>query len=142
MGIVLGVLLVLMQLVPFGRAHPNPPVESEPDWPSPEDRALVVRACFDCHSNETQWPWYSYVAPISWLVANDVEEGRYALNFSKWEQSKDMLGAIADVVDSGSMPPWYYELMHPAANLSESDRARLVNMFGRVHPAALDPSGE
>ena len=58
--------VVVMQLVPYGRDHSNPPVTAEPNWDSPETRALFKRACFDCHSNETVWPWYAYVAPFSW----------------------------------------------------------------------------
>ena len=66
------VLFGLIQLVPVQRT--NPPVVAEPPWDSPETRALAVRACFDCHSNETVWPWYAYVAPVSWLVAHDTDE--------------------------------------------------------------------
>lgn len=72
---VLGTLLVLLlaiQLVPYGRDHTNPPVVAEPAWDSPATRALFVRACADCHSNQTVWPWYSHVAPVAWLVAHDV----------------------------------------------------------------------
>lgn len=75
---------VLMQLVSYGRNHTNPPVVSEPTWDSPETRALAVRACYDCHSNETVWPWYTNVAPVSWLIQREVAEGREELNFSTW----------------------------------------------------------
>ena len=75
---------LLIQLVPFGRDHTNPPVVQEPKWDSPATRELAKRACFDCHSNETVWPWYSNIAPVSWLVANDTYEGRDHLNFSDW----------------------------------------------------------
>ena len=77
-------LTVAIQAVPYGRAHDNPPVRSEPQWDSPVTRDLVVRACFDCHSNETIWPWYANIAPISWLTTRDVDEGRDELNFSEW----------------------------------------------------------
>ncbi len=77
---------LLIQLVPYGRNHTNPPVLQEPNWDSPQTRALAQRACFDCHSNETEWPWYSHVAPVSWLVQRDVEEGREKVNFSTWGQ--------------------------------------------------------
>ncbi|NVB82954.1 MAG: cytochrome C, partial [Kofleriaceae bacterium] len=66
----------VMQLVPYGRARSNPPVASEPAWDSPRTRELAVRACFDCHSNETKWPWYARVAPMSWVLERDVEIGR------------------------------------------------------------------
>jgi hypothetical protein len=65
-------LVALIQAVPYGRAHSNPPVVSEPAWDSPRARELAVRACFDCHSNETVWPWYSNIAPVSWLIQSDV----------------------------------------------------------------------
>ena len=74
----------LIQLVPYGRDHTNPPVTSEPAWDSPQTKALAQKACFDCHSNETVWPWYSSIAPGSWLIYRDVVEGRGNLNFSEW----------------------------------------------------------
>ena len=81
---VLAAAFLLIQLVPYGHAHDNPPVAAEPNWDSPQTRELAQRACFDCHSNETTWPWYSNVAPVSWLVQHDVDEGREYLNFSRW----------------------------------------------------------
>jgi hypothetical protein len=72
--------LIVIQVIPYGRDHTNPPVIEEPVWDSAQTRDLAVRACFDCHSNETVWPWYSNVAPLSWLVQSDVEEGRETLN--------------------------------------------------------------
>ena len=65
----------LFSFVPYGRDHVNPPVGAEPSWDSPETRALARQACFDCHSNETEWPAYSTVAPVSWLIQHDVSEG-------------------------------------------------------------------
>ena len=70
------VVLVLIQFVPYGRSHTNPPVTGEPKWSSARVRQLTKDACFDCHSNETTWPWYSNVAPVSWLVQRDVDSGR------------------------------------------------------------------
>ena len=80
---------LVVQVIPYGRDHTNPPVAAEPLWDSPQTRDLAVRACFDCHSNETEWPWYSNVAPISWLVQRDVEEGREELNFSEWDREQE-----------------------------------------------------
>src|ERR1700720_2261256 len=77
---------VLIQLIPFGHTHTNPPATKEPPWNSPDTRASIPRACFDCHSNETTWPWYSHVAPVSWLVQNDVDGGRGHLNFTEWDR--------------------------------------------------------
>ena len=78
-GVIAAFLAV--QLVPYGRAHDNPPVNSEPAWDSPATRALAKQACYDCHSNETEWPAYANIAPISWFVQHDVNEGRAVLNF-------------------------------------------------------------
>jgi len=120
-------LFVLAQLVPFGHDHTNPPVVQEPAWDSPETRALAVRACFDCHSNETAWPWYTRVAPSSWLVAWDVAEGRSRLNFSEWGNRRRDVEDIPRVVQNGSMPPGKYLLMHKVANLTPAEREQLVN---------------
>ncbi len=79
-------VLLLIQLIPVDKS--NPPVVSEPTWDSPQTRALAKDACFDCHSNETVWPWYAKIAPSSWLLAQDVDEGRSALNFSEWGQGE------------------------------------------------------
>src|SRR5215216_1353338 len=87
-AMIVGVLFVVLQLVPYGRRHDNPPTTREPAWDDPTTRALAVRACFDCHSNETRWPWYSYVAPVSWLTQRDVDEGRRELNFSEWDRQQ------------------------------------------------------
>ena len=71
----IGIFLII-QLIPFGHNRTNPPTVAEPNWSSPEARALVKEHCFQCHSNETQWTWYSNIAPGSWLIAMDVIEGR------------------------------------------------------------------
>lgn len=75
-GIGLLGLLLAIQLVPYGRDHSNPPGRTEPSWDSPATRELARRACFDCHSNETEWPAYASIAPASWLAQYDVDEGR------------------------------------------------------------------
>lgn len=116
----------LIQLVPFGHTHANPPVASEPAWNSPQTRALFHRACFDCHSNETKWPWYSHVAPMSWLVERDVNTGRRHLNFSQWNQPQRHARDVAVQVGSGSMPLWFYLPMHPAARLSGAEKQELI----------------
>jgi hypothetical protein len=113
---------VLIQLVPYGRAHANPPVRSEPKWDSPATLALARRACFDCHSNETVWPWYSDVAPISWLIQRDVDEGRSKLNFSNWSGQRQEADHSAREVSSGKMPQWYYVVLHPSAGFSAAEK--------------------
>jgi Haem-binding domain len=122
------VLFLLIQLVPFGRNHTNPPVVSEPKWDSPATRALAQRACFDCHSNETVWPWYSNVAPVSWLVASDVQDGRRRMNFSEWNRGfQPSIGEISGIIQEGEMPPAQYLLMHPQARLTDTEKQSLIN---------------
>jgi len=137
--------LVLIQLVPYGRSHDNPPVTAEPVWSSPQIRALAQRACFDCHSNETVWPWYSQIAPISWGVQRDVDDGRWTMNFSEWtalaapkaDGSKLGVGQwMGTVVQKGAMPPAQYLLFHPNADLSLAERAQLAQGFAVMFDAA------
>jgi hypothetical protein len=128
--LIIVVLLVLIQFVPIDRT--NPPVVREPNWDSPQTRAYAVRACFDCHSNETKWPAYSYIAPISWLVADDVEEGRKDFNMSDWKPGKG--DEAAKEVRKGDMPMWQYALMHSEAKLTDAEKkefiAGLIATFG------------
>jgi mono/diheme cytochrome c family protein len=119
-------LLVLIQLVPYGRDHTNPPASAEPAWDSARTRALADAACFDCHSNETRWPWYTNVAPFSWLTQNDVDNGREALNFSEWDRPQEEAGEAAEAVMEGEMPPRAYTWLHPDAKLSAEERDALI----------------
>jgi mono/diheme cytochrome c family protein len=120
-----GVLLAI-QLVPYGRNHTNPPVTAEPGWDRPQTRALAARACYDCHSNETVWPWYSTIAPVSWLVQRDVDEGRRTLNFSEWERPQREAHESAKTVRKGEMPPWFYELGARGPRLTTAERSALA----------------
>lgn len=120
-------LFVLIQLVPYGRDHANPPVTAEPAWDSPGTRTLVAGSCMDCHGNQTVWPWYSNVAPVSWLTQRDVDEGRIALNFSEWDMPQEEAEEIVDSIIDGEMPPWTYTLTHPGARLSEEEQQRLID---------------
>ena len=119
-------IFLLIQLVPFGRQHTNPPIVQEPNWDSPQTKELTQRACFDCHSNETIWPWYSNVAPISWLTQNDVDEGRRFLNFSDWGKVREAF-EIPEVVQGGRMPPSYFLIMHPEAKLTQAEKDALAS---------------
>lgn len=124
------IALLFIQLIPYGRDHSNPPVISEPRWDSADTRALAKRACFDCHSFETAWLWYSRVAPVSWLVQYDVDEGRSELNFSDWRHGAregERAGKIAKEVTEGEMPPLVYLLAHPEARLSEAEKRQLAD---------------
>ncbi len=128
----LGVLLLgfgALQLVPYGRNHTNPVVVQEPQWNSPETRALAQRACFDCHSNETVWPWYSNIAPVSWLVQRDVDEGRQRLNFSEWNIYNRMGNEAIEKLAEGEMPPLQYFPTHPEAVLSTTEKQALIDGF-------------
>jgi hypothetical protein len=120
-------LLLLAQLVPVDRG--NPPVEEEVPA-APEVRRILQRSCYDCHSNQTRWPWYARVAPFSWLVAHDVDEAREHMNFSTWnryddEEREEKLEEAWEEVEEGEMPLWFYLPLHPEARLSERDRELL-----------------
>ena len=125
MGVFL-VLFLLIQLVPYGRDHTNPAAVMEPKWNSPETRALLKRACFDCHSNETIWPWYSNVAPVSWLVTYDVNRGREHLNFSEWNRPQVDSEEIISVIEEGEMPTFQYLSMHSTARLNQAEKQALI----------------
>jgi hypothetical protein len=119
--------MLLIQLIPYGRSHDNPAVVAEPAWDTPKTRELTVRACYDCHSNETQYPWYTNVAPISWSLALHIDEGRQKLNFSEWNRRQEEADEAAETVKEGSMPLWSYELLHSDARLDADERRALID---------------
>lgn len=119
-------LAVVIQLVPYGRSHPNPPVVKEVAWDSAQTKALVRRACYDCHSNETVWPWYSHVAPVSWLVQRDVNEGRNHLNFSEMNREQRHVKDAAASIEEGGMPMSIYLPLHPEAKLTPEETKQLL----------------
>lgn len=117
-----------IQFIPYGKDHTNPPVMTSPQWDSERTRELFVRACADCHSNETRYPWYSNVAPVSWLVAHDIEEGREHFNISTLGvQQKNEADEAAEEVREGKMPMWIYTLAHPEARLSDIEKSALIS---------------
>ena len=123
-------ILLMIQIVPYGRNYTNPPIIREPSWDSLATRAIVKRACFDCHSNETTWPWYSRVAPVSWLVRYDVDEGRGELNFSDWQygaREGERIDKIRKEITSGGMPPVTFRLVHPEARLSDVEIRQIID---------------
>lgn len=134
----IGAMLVFafIQLIPYGKQHSNPAVAKEPRWTSAETRGIAQRACFDCHSNQTQWPWYANVAPASWLVQWDVTQGRRHLNFSNWDQPGSDFDEAAQQVRQSEMPPWYYRSLHPEARLQNGERQRLIAGLETVVRAA------
>jgi hypothetical protein len=133
------VAVVAIQLIPVDRS--NPPVEMEVAAPT-EVRAILAQACYDCHSNRTVWPWYSRIAPISWLVAADVSEARGKLNFSTWnhysgDTQRWLRGEVWEEVSAGTMPPLRYRLAHRSAILSDQDRRTLRTWADSNAPPAL-----
>jgi hypothetical protein len=154
---------VLIQALPFGHSHTNPAFHSEPPWDSPRTRELAMDACYDCHSNRTDWPWYSYVAPVSWLVERDVYGGRDELNFSEWQRiaekarekaarekakepregkkHEERVEGLLEVVLEGEMPLWFYAVLHPDARLSETERQELARGLSETFDLPL-PAAE
>lgn len=132
MVVVALLLFVLIQLLPIGQITDNPPVIQEPAWDSPETRALVVTHCFDCHSNQTVWPWYSHIAPSRWFIAMDVESGRRKLNFSDWEHFNKPLDEMMEEIYKGNMPPAKYTLVHPKAAFDETTRQIFIEALQRT----------
>ncbi len=127
--VILFSVFVIIQAVPYGRDHKNPPVVREPKWDSPETRAMTKRACFDCHTNETAWPWYTLVAPFSWLIYRDVQDGRKELNFSEWQDGSregEKPAEIRDQIAGGEMPPLQYRLVHAEARLTGEEKRQLI----------------
>ncbi len=143
-------LAVVFALLQFSSPpRTNPPVVPGHDLmatnaPSPQIAALLQSACYDCHSDETRWPWYSHIAPVSWLVADDVTRGRERLNFSDWpralpERAAKRLERISEEVDDKEMPPAKYTLLHPEARLTAGQRQQLIH-WADQEAARLKPS--
>ena len=145
MGLVLILILLFgIQLIPVTMS--NPPIEEQIST-SPEVKAVLKRACYDCHSYETVWPGYSQVAPVSWLLAWDVREGREELNFSTWnrygeKKRNKMIKEIWEEVEEGEMPPWFYLPLHPEARLSDQDHAVLRAWAASVPSVSEDEGDE
>ncbi len=127
-------LLLAIQFVPneLPAVETNNPGDLIQSGVVGEDVAMLLKnSCYNCHSNESEYPWYSYVAPASWLVAKDVREAREELNFSTWKDYDmiDQLGKLDDTyleVEEGRMPMGIYTLMHPSAKLDEVQRQSIV----------------
>ena len=118
---------ITIQLIPYGKNYSNPPVLAEPKWDSPQTRELFFRVCADCHSNETKRPWYSSVAPVSWLVQHDIDDGRKHFNISVWGiQERNDGDDAAGEIEEGEMPPWFYLIPRPNARLSEEESKSLI----------------
>ncbi|CAN5518079.1 heme-binding domain-containing protein [soil metagenome] len=132
-AVVVLALFLAIQAVPYGWWHENPPVVAAAQWPDPEAEAIARAACYDCHSNESRWPFYSYVAPMSWLVRRDVEQGREELSFSDWDA-----GEADDAIDSieeGKIPPWTYTMIHRDAAMSPEEMAIVIDALRLMEAA-------
>jgi hypothetical protein len=132
-GALVAVFALMQFIIP---ARTNPPVApggdiSATNPPPPPIAALLHAACYDCHSHETRWPWYSHVAPVSWLLVSDVNDGRERLNFSDWpkdpERAAKKLERMSEELDYKEMPPAKYTLLHPAARLTDDQRKELIH---------------
>lgn len=127
LGGTLVTVFVVLQGVALALPRSNPPVIAEPQWDSPQTRELFMRACGDCHSNQTNWRWYTYVAPAAFLAYRDVAAGRQKCNVSEWgvggEQKCD---ESAETIQKGTMPPWFYLPLHPEARLSPQEQQQLI----------------
>ena len=135
-----GALFVGIQLVPYGWSQPNPPITQDAPWPDAESERIARSSCYACHSNETDWPAYAYVAPMSWLVRRDVEEGRDALNFSTWDQEAGEVDDAIEVITEGSMPPDRYTMVHRDATLTDAEVDRLTAALATMDEG--DESGD
>ncbi len=141
------VLFALIQLIPYGRNHTNPPVVNAFKWDTAQTQTLAQRACFDCHSNQTVWPWYSNIAPISWLIQRDVDEGRRVFNFDDWgssPRSQRILSSggseLTNVILSDRMPPFYYTFIHPSAILNMVEKDQLIQgLNNSLSKASVSP---
>ena len=127
-GLAVAIVLVLIQLIPADRT--NPPVRIDVDAPD-EVKEILRRACYDCHSHETRWPWYSRVAPVSWWIADHVEHGRGDLNFSEWPALDFYAQELAfkdidEQITKGEMPLRNYTILHPEARLTDDERETIL----------------
>ena len=139
----LGVLSVgvALQFLPLGYPRSNPPLGTDLAWSSPETRDLFFRACGDCHSNETRWPWYSHVAPVKWIVTGHVRHGRGTLNVSDWNEERFGEAALeaSSTIRDGSMPPSRYLRLHRDARLNASERDSLIAGLDEMDSFRVQP---
>jgi hypothetical protein len=139
-------LFAAVQLVPYGRNHTNPPDGTLASFDSPGTEQLAKRACYDCHSNQTKWPWYSAIAPVSWRIQRHVDEGREKLNFTAFnaanEDMADAAGEASETITKNEMPPADYLLAHPEARLTAAEKQSLVAGLDRTFAAFAEGEGK
>ncbi len=135
-------IFIVIQFIPVDRT--NPPVTYKPVWDSQQTEDFARRACFDCHSNETTWPWYSYVAPASLLVGNHVKDGRKHLNFS--EPDPGDAEEMVEEIQAGNMPIAGYVMLHSNAKLTDAEKLEFIKglkaTFGEGETAGKENEGE
>jgi len=144
-GIVLiGLVVALFGAQAIRPAKTNPPATNPLSIGDPHVESILRRSCFDCHSNETRWPWYSEVAPVSWQIASHVKDGRKHVNFSDWNEAKAVkrFGEICEEVEDGEMPMTSYLLMHGDARLTAEDVAALCTWSRSRVPVSAERYSE
>ncbi len=149
-GLLLLLLAIAIQFVPVNRT--NPALDPNQDYlkvsAAPAEVARLLKAsCYDCHSNESKYPWYAYVAPVSFLTQNHIQEGRSKVNFSTWGNSSahdqsEALEEIPETIAEGEMPLWDYKLMHPEAKLTEAEKRILIDWFNSGSQATGQTGGD
>jgi hypothetical protein len=145
-GLGLLALLVLIQFVPYGRDHTNPAPTKAVALPTAAQRAIFTKACADCHSFDTEWLWYTNVAPVSWLVQSDVDGGREGLNLSTWDRPQPSIDDVVEAIAGGDMPPLKYTISpyHFNARLSAGEKRELIRGFRALYatqPPAIGQRG-
>lgn len=122
------IFIIILQFIPYGKEHTEYKTVAEPEWYNTQTRELFFKACGDCHSFQTEWPWYSNIAPISWLIYNHVQEGREHFNVSNWGYQKKNKGEdAAEEIEQGDMPIAPYLFLHSEANLSDKYKNILID---------------
>ena len=133
------VLLLVIQVLPIGKIH-NSAASKEAPWPDAESKQIAVASCYDCHSNHTKLLWYDKVAPVSWYVANHIDEGKRTLNFDEWDKPQNV-HEMTESVQEGGMPLSSYTLMHPSGKLTPAEKTKLVAALRKLQGTAIDRRG-
>jgi hypothetical protein len=138
--ITLAVILIGIQFIRIDKQ--NPPVTISNDFievnHTPENIAILLKtACYDCHSYETNYPWYTNISPVSWFVKHHIDEGREHLNFSEWgtynsKKKSHKLDECIEEVEEGEMPLTSYTIMHSNASLDQRQKDMLINYFKSI----------
>ena len=139
--------VIVGQVWTDNRAAIEPRPQGLPLLSNSQAPRVLVRACGNCHSNRTDWPWYSRVAPVSWWIAQHVRKGREKLDFSEWEtysarQKRDKLDSMCGLISTGRMPPRVYTAMHPEAKLTEKDKKAVCAWAEQQIPDVYQEGGE